>query len=55
VATFLLTCRVDVAGTSEQQRRLRTTTLPIGDHLEAATYEELRARSPASASSMSST
>jgi phosphoribosylanthranilate isomerase len=46
VASFLLTCRTDVAGIVEQQRRLRTTTLQICDRMASGTHAELRAALP---------
>jgi phosphoribosylanthranilate isomerase len=42
VASFLLTCKQDVASIIEQQRRLKTNTIQICDRLEAGTYNELR-------------
>jgi phosphoribosylanthranilate isomerase len=46
VATFLLTCRQDVASIVEQQRRLRTTTLQLCDRLEKGACAALRRALP---------
>ena len=46
VATFLLTCRQDVAAIVDQQRRLRTTTLQLCDRLEKGAYAALRRALP---------
>ncbi|HEY6804196.1 MAG TPA: phosphoribosylanthranilate isomerase [Pyrinomonadaceae bacterium] len=46
VASFLLTCKQDVASIIEQQRRLKTNTIQICDRLEEGTYEELRQSLP---------
>src|SRR6185369_10333058 len=41
VASFLLTCKQDVASIVEQQRRLGVNTIQICDRLEDGTYDEL--------------
>lgn len=46
VATFLLTCRQDVGGIVEQQRRLRTTTLQLVDRITQGRPGDLRAALP---------
>jgi phosphoribosylanthranilate isomerase len=46
IATFLLTCRQDVASIIDQQRRLGVNTIQICDRLEAGSHEELRAALP---------
>jgi phosphoribosylanthranilate isomerase len=46
VATFLLTCKPDVASIIEQQKRTRVNTIQIVDHLEEGTYEDLRSAMP---------
>jgi len=42
VASFLLTCKQDVASIIDQQRRLGVNTIQICDRLEQGTYKELR-------------
>lgn len=46
IATFLLTCSQDAAKIAEQQRRCRTNTIQICDHLVTGTYDELRRATP---------
>jgi phosphoribosylanthranilate isomerase len=46
VASFLLTCKQDVASIIDQQRRLRVNTIQICDRLAEGTYEELREELP---------
>ena len=46
IATFLLTCSQDAAEIAEQQRRCRTNTIQICDHLTTGTYDELRRATP---------
>jgi phosphoribosylanthranilate isomerase len=46
VATFLLTCKPDVASIIEQQKRTRVNTIQIVDRLEEGTYEDLRSGMP---------
>ena len=46
VATFLLTCRQDVAAIVEQQRQLRTTTVQVCDRLEKGGYAALKQALP---------
>jgi len=46
IGTFLLTCSQDAAEIAEQQRRCRTNTIQICDHLTTGTYEELRRATP---------
>jgi phosphoribosylanthranilate isomerase len=46
IATFLLTCRQDVAAIVAQQRLLRTNTVQLCDRLTAGSYDELRAALP---------
>jgi len=46
IATFLLTCSQDAAEIAEQQRRCRTNTIQICDHLVTGTYDELRRATP---------
>jgi phosphoribosylanthranilate isomerase len=42
VASFLLTCKQDVASIIEQQRRAGVNTIQICDRLEGGSYRELR-------------
>src|SRR5213593_2893940 len=42
VASFLLTCKQDVASIVDQQRRLGVNTIQICDRLVEGTYRELR-------------
>src|SRR5438270_7733247 len=42
IATFLLTCAQDVQTIMAQQRRCRTNTIQICDHLTRGTHENLR-------------
>src|SRR5213595_2395573 len=46
IATFLLTCSQNAAEIVEQQRRCRTNTIQICDHLTTGTYEEIRRDTP---------
>jgi len=46
VASFLLTCKQDVASIVEQQRRLGVNTIQICDRLEDGTYDELHVALP---------
>lgn len=46
IATFLLTCSQNAAEIVEQQRRCRTNTIQICDHLTAGTYAEIRRGTP---------
>ena len=46
IATFLLTCSQNAAEIVEQQRRCRTNTIQICDHLTAGTYREIRRGTP---------
>jgi phosphoribosylanthranilate isomerase len=46
VASFLLTCKQDVASIVAQQRRCRTNTLQIVDRLSAGCHRELRSSLP---------
>jgi phosphoribosylanthranilate isomerase len=46
VATFLLTCRQDVASIVAQQRRCRANTLQLCDRMAPEVYAELRAELP---------
>jgi phosphoribosylanthranilate isomerase len=46
VASFLLTCKQDVASIIDQQRRLRVNTIQICDRLEEGTYQDLREALP---------
>jgi len=46
VATFLLTCRQDVDGIVEQQRRLRPTTLQLVDQVTQGRLADLRTALP---------
>lgn len=46
IATFLLTCSQDASEIAEQQRRCRTNTIQICDHLVTGTYDELRRATP---------
>src|SRR5436309_2608104 len=46
IATFLLTCSQNAAEIVEQQRRCRTNTIQICDHLTAGTYDEIRRGTP---------
>jgi phosphoribosylanthranilate isomerase len=46
VASFLLTCRQDVAAIVEQQKRLRVNTIQICDHLEEGSHRRLREALP---------
>src|ERR1044072_3366796 len=46
VATFLLTCKQDVAEIIDQQRRLRVNTIQICDRLEHGSHEQLRKELP---------
>lgn len=46
VATFLLTCRLDVAGIVAQHRDVRTSTIQLVDRLERGTHAELRDAMP---------
>jgi len=46
IGTFLLTCSQDAAEIAEQQRRCRTNTIQICDHLTTGTYAELRRATP---------
>jgi phosphoribosylanthranilate isomerase len=46
VASFLLTCRQDVASLAAQQRRVRVGTLQLCDRLPAGAHAELRAELP---------
>jgi len=46
IATFLLTCSQDAAEIVEQQRRCRTNTIQICDHLATGTYDEIRRGTP---------
>src|ERR1700730_10975329 len=42
VGSFLLTCRQDVEGIIDQQRRLKVNTIQICDRLESGTHVDLR-------------
>jgi phosphoribosylanthranilate isomerase len=46
VATFLLTCRTDVAGIVEQQRRCRTNTIQLVDRVAPDVHAALRDELP---------
>lgn len=46
IATFLLTCSQNAADIVEQQRRCRTNTIQICDHLTTGTYDEIRRGTP---------
>lgn len=46
VASFLLTCKQDVASIVDQQRRTRVNTIQICDRLVDGTYEDLRQALP---------
>src|SRR5947207_2457560 len=46
IATFLLTCAQDVETIITQQRRCRTNTIQICDHLINGSYADLRAALP---------
>ena len=46
IASFLLTCKQDVAGIVDQQKRLRVNTIQICDRLESGGHEDLRAALP---------
>jgi phosphoribosylanthranilate isomerase len=46
IATFLLTCAQDVKTIVAQQRRCRTNTVQIVDHLLDGSYDDLRAALP---------
>jgi len=46
VASFLLTCKQDVASIIDQQRRTRVNTIQICDRLVDGTYEDLRKALP---------
>ena len=46
VASFLLTCKQDIASIIDQQRRLRVNTIQICDRLVEGTYQELRSALP---------
>src|SRR5438034_9668586 len=46
IATFLLTCAQEVETIIAQQRRCRTNTIQVCDHLLEGSYEELRAALP---------
>jgi len=46
IATFLLTCSKNAAEIVEQQRRCRTNTIQICDHLTTGTYDEIRRGTP---------
>lgn len=46
VGSFLLTCRQDVAGIVDQQRRLRVNTIQICDRLPSGSYAQLRVALP---------
>ena len=46
VASFLLTCKQDVASIIDQQRRTRVNTIQICDSLVDGTYEDLRKALP---------
>ena len=46
VASFLLTCRQDVAAIVDQQKRLRVNTIQLCDHLEDGSHRQLRAALP---------
>lgn len=46
VASFLLTCKQDVASIIDQQRRTRVNTIQICDRLVDGTYEDLRQALP---------
>ena len=46
VASFLLTCKPDVASIIDQQRRLRVNTIQICDRLVEGSYEDLRTALP---------
>jgi len=46
VASFLLTCKQDVASIIDQQRRTRVNTIQICDRLTDGTYEDLRQALP---------
>jgi phosphoribosylanthranilate isomerase len=46
VASFLLTCKQDVASIIDQQRRTRVNTIQICDRLVDGTYENLRQALP---------
>ena len=46
IASFLLTCKQDVAGIVDQQKRLRVNTVQICDRLEFGSHEDLRAALP---------
>jgi len=46
IGSFLLTCKQDVAGIIDQQKRLRVNTIQICDRLPMGAHEELRAALP---------
>ncbi len=46
VSSFLLTCAQDASHIIKQQRRCRTNTIQICDHLERGSYLEMRAALP---------
>lgn len=46
IATFLLTCKQDVASIVDQQQRLKVNTIQICDRLVDGTYADLRAALP---------
>ena len=46
IASFLLTCKQDVAGIVDQQKRLRVNTIQICDRLTSGRHEDLRAALP---------
>jgi len=46
IATFLLTCAQDIETIIAQQRRCRTNTIQIVDHLIDGSHDELRAALP---------
>jgi phosphoribosylanthranilate isomerase len=46
IATFLLTCSQNAAEIVEQQRRCRTNTIQICDHLTTGSYDEIRRATP---------
>jgi phosphoribosylanthranilate isomerase len=46
IASFLLTCRQNIAAVVEQQKRLRVNTIQICDQLEEGSHRELREALP---------
>lgn len=46
IASFLLTCKQEVAGIVDQQKRLRVNTIQICDRLASGRHEDLRAALP---------